>query len=152
MAARPLAFLAQKVQQAARTVVAEAADAAESASKEVAVLKERLAVMTNRMGQMEQKAYLLELENRKALRALVKEVRAVTRAQKHMLGRRRIGHPDCAVNVAQPASCVRAAVAVRPLLAAHGGRGERAKGWQGKWMGFPRVYVGNVVTGTDLDQ
>ena len=64
----------QKVQQAARSVVAEAADAAETAGKEVAVLKERLTAMTNRMGQVEQRSYLLEQENKKALRALVREV------------------------------------------------------------------------------
>lgn len=45
----------QKIQQAARSVVEQAAEAADTASKEAAVWKERLQQLTNKASQMEQK-------------------------------------------------------------------------------------------------
>eukprot|EP00877_Chromochloris_zofingiensis_P009251 jgi/Chrzof1/457/Cz01g16160.t1 len=70
----PTGHAAQKIQQAARSVVEQAAEAADTASKEAAVWKERLQQLTNKASQMEQKAFVLEADNKKLTRALLREV------------------------------------------------------------------------------
>lgn len=63
-----------KLEEAARTVVQEAAEAADAAQREAFVLRDRLSLQTNKLAQLEQKVVILETENKKLTRALVREV------------------------------------------------------------------------------
>ncbi|KAJ9508789.1 hypothetical protein QJQ45_028100, partial [Haematococcus lacustris] len=62
------------VEEIARSVVEQAAEAAEAANKEAAMWKERHQAQTNKMAQLEQKVFALEIESKKLTRALVREV------------------------------------------------------------------------------
>ncbi|KAG2450056.1 hypothetical protein HYH02_000160 [Chlamydomonas schloesseri] len=64
----------EAIEQIARSMVEQAAEAAEAAQKEAAMWKDKLSQTTNRIAQMEQKVFTLEAENKKLARALVREV------------------------------------------------------------------------------
>ncbi|GFR41182.1 hypothetical protein Agub_g1851 [Astrephomene gubernaculifera] len=64
----------EAVEEIARSMVEQAAEAAEAAQREAAQWKEKLAQTTNKISQMEQKVFSLESENKKLTRALVREV------------------------------------------------------------------------------
>lgn len=58
----------------ARSMVSQAAEAAEAASKEAQAWKEKAQAQTNRVSQAEQRAFSLEIEIKKLQRALTREV------------------------------------------------------------------------------
>eukprot|EP00197_Chlamydomonas_leiostraca_P004101 CAMPEP_0202872114 /NCGR_PEP_ID=MMETSP1391-20130828/20448_1 /ASSEMBLY_ACC=CAM_ASM_000867 /TAXON_ID=1034604 /ORGANISM="Chlamydomonas leiostraca, Strain SAG 11-49" /LENGTH=361 /DNA_ID=CAMNT_0049553077 /DNA_START=33 /DNA_END=1114 /DNA_ORIENTATION=- len=62
------------VEDIARSMVEEAAEAAEAAQKEAAMWKERHQAQTNKMAQLEQRAFTLEIESKRLARALQREV------------------------------------------------------------------------------
>jgi len=65
---------AQKLQAVARSAVEQAADAADAAEREAALWRERAQQQTNKMAQLEQRVFVLEGENKRLARALVREV------------------------------------------------------------------------------
>ncbi|KAG2499394.1 hypothetical protein HYH03_002968 [Edaphochlamys debaryana] len=64
----------EAIEQIARGMVEQAAEAAEAAQKEAAGWKDKFLASTNKIAQMEQKVFNLESENKKLTRALVREV------------------------------------------------------------------------------
>lgn len=60
---------------AARSVVEQAAESAEAAHREAASLKTQVAQQLKRIGELENRAFMMEIENKKLTRALQREVR-----------------------------------------------------------------------------
>lgn len=64
----------EAIEQIARGLVEQAAEAAETAQREAAQWKDKLQQTTNRIAQLEHKAFTLEAENKKLARAITREV------------------------------------------------------------------------------
>lgn len=64
----------EALEEVARNVVEQAAEAAAAAQKEALGYKERMQQQTTKMAQLEQRAFALEIDNKKLHRALAREV------------------------------------------------------------------------------